>query len=232
MSIKKCIGVIKNAAAEGKIDDTAAMDILEEINDFIDQAGSKNIDNLDAKLQEHIQAKLNDEILAATIEKRNRALSAMAEVRAMRVIDSFDNPFEGIKALLAGSINANYKSKLSIDVSAKSLGNKYIGRIINKLEQNPGDLQLYNSGKIDMDIAKEMWEIKPDGNPGVTKNAAARRIANILHESQMIAVKNANKAGSFIRPRAGYIMRQYHNIQTIRKAGMDVWVGFIKDKLD
>ena len=133
MSIKKCIGVIKNAAAEGKIDDTAAMDILEEINDFIDQAGSKNIDNLDAKLQEHIQAKLNDEILAATIEKRNRALSAMAEVRAMRFIDSFDNPFEGIKALLAGSINANYKSKLSIDVSAKSLGNKYIGRIINKI---------------------------------------------------------------------------------------------------
>tara|TARA_A100001388_G_scaffold56690_1_gene39070 strand:- start:20053 stop:22584 length:2532 start_codon:yes stop_codon:yes gene_type:complete len=232
MSIKKCIGVIKNAAAEGKIDDAAAMDILEEINDFIDAAGSKNIDNLDAKLQEHIQAKLNDEILAATIEKRNKALSAMAEVRAMRFIDSFDNPFEGIKALLAGSINANYKSKLSIDVSAKSLGNKYIGRIINKLEQNPGDLQLYNSGKIDVDIAKEMWEIKPDGNPGVTKNAAARRIANIIHESQMIAVKNANKAGSFIRPRAGYIMRQSHNIQTIRKAGMDEWVNFIKDKLD
>ena len=40
MSIKKCIGVIKNAAAEGKIDDTAAMDILEEINDFIDAAGT------------------------------------------------------------------------------------------------------------------------------------------------------------------------------------------------
>ena len=35
MSIKKCIGVIKGAAAEGKIDDAAAMDILEEINDLL-----------------------------------------------------------------------------------------------------------------------------------------------------------------------------------------------------
>ena len=38
MSIKKCIGVIKGAAKEGKIDDAAAMDMLQEIDDFINNA--------------------------------------------------------------------------------------------------------------------------------------------------------------------------------------------------
>ena len=102
MSIKKCIGVIKGAAKEGKIDDAAAMDMLQEIDDFINNAGSKNIDNIDAKLQQHLKEKLDDEILAATIEKRNSALNAMVETRARRFLDSFDDPHEGLKALLGG----------------------------------------------------------------------------------------------------------------------------------
>ena len=168
MSIKKCIGVIKGAAKEGKIDDAAAMDMLQEIDDFINNAGSKNIDNIDAKLQQHLKEKLDDEILAATIEKRNSALNAMVETRARRFLDSFDDPHEGLKALLGGSVKSKYKSKLSIDVNSKTLANKYIGRIIDKIDNEHGDLALFNSGKIDLDIAKEMWEIKPDGNPGVS----------------------------------------------------------------
>ena len=232
MSIKKCIGVIKGAAKEGKIDDAAAMDMLQEIDDFINNAGSKNIDNIDAKLQQHLKEKLDDEILAATIEKRNSALNAMVETRARRFLDSFDDPHEGLKALLGGSVKSKYKSKLSIDVNSKTLGNKYIGRVIDKIDNEHGDLALFNSGKIDLDIAKEMWEIKPDGNPGVSGNPAARRIANVLHESQSIAVRNSNAAGSYIRSHPGYIMRQSHNIQIIRKAGADDWKAFIKDKLD
>ena len=232
MSIKKCIGVIKGAAKEGKIDDAAAMDMLQEIDDFINNAGSKNIDNIDAKLQQHLKEKLDDEILAATIEKRNSALNAMVETRARRFLDSFDDPHEGLKALLGGSVKSKYKSKLSIDVNSKTLANKYIGRIIDKIDNEHGDLALFNSGKIDLDIAKEMWEIKPDGNPGVSGNPAARRIANVLHESQSIAVRNSNAAGSYIRSHPGYIMRQSHNIQIIRKAGADDWKAFIKDKLD
>ena len=231
MSIKKCMGIIQAANKSGSISDEAAMDMLEEINDFVEHAKTKNIDNVDEALKQHIKSRHDDTVLAATIEKRNRAINAMVEMRARQKIAAMSDPHEGLVALLGGIVKSKQGSKLSIDAQGKALTNKYVGRLIQKLEDD-GDLQLFNSGKLDDLIAKELWEIKPNGNPGVTGNAAARRMANVIHEIQEIAVKNSNMAGSYIRSMPGYIMRQSHDQAALVKAGKDEWVDFIWDKID
>ena len=232
MSIKQCINVIKAANKDGSISDEAAMDMLEEINDFIENAKTKGVDNLDDAIKNYIKGRYDDTMLAATIEKRNRAINAMTEMRAMQKILRFgDDHFEGLKAYLGGSVQSKLGSKNSIDVQGKSLTNKYVGKLIDEIEKN-GDLTLFNSGKLDTDIAAELWEIKPGGNPGVTGSAAARRIAEAIHRVQSIAVKNSNNAGSFIKPMPGYIMRQSHDMLRIRKETMDGWINFVWDKID
>ena len=230
MSMKQCIAVIKNAAKSGKIDDDTAMEMLQEVDDFINK--TKNIDNIDQALQTHLKERFDDTMLAAVIEKRNSILNSMAKVRAKSFIDGFENPVEGLMAFMGGSIKSKYKSKLSIDVQGKALTNKYVGKLIDQIDKN-GDLQVFNAGKqFDDLIARELWELKPDGNPGVTNNAAARRIAEVIHSVQELAVKNSNKSGSFIRSMPGYIMRQSHDMGKIRKMGEDEWLNFVTDKLD
>ena len=230
MSIQKCVAVIKSASKSGKIDDATAMEMLSEIDDFITK--SKHIDNIDEALNRHLRQRLEDTQLAAVIEKRNAILNSMAKLRAKSFIDGFDNPLDGLMAFMGGSIKSKYKSKFSIDVQGKSLANKYIGKLVDQIDKN-GDLRLFNNGKkYDDDIAKELWEIKPGGNPGITNNPAARRIAEVIHSVQELAVKNANDAGSFIRSMPGYIMRQSHDMSKIRKTGQDEWMRFILPLLD
>tara|TARA_R100001591_G_scaffold16777_1_gene23149 strand:- start:3872 stop:6388 length:2517 start_codon:yes stop_codon:yes gene_type:complete len=231
MSIQKCIAVIKKANKSGTIDDDAAMEMLSEIDEFI--SGVKNADNVEQELMQHLQQKLSDSTLAAKIEKRNKIINALAKARARNFLDNFENPHQGIMSLLGGTLEASHKSKLSIDTQGKSLANKYTGKLIKLLDNEHGDIRLFKKGgKYDDDIAAELWELRPGGNPGVTKNAAARRIAEAIHSVQELAVKNSNLAGSYIKSYPGYIMRQSHDMIKIRKMGEDEWIDFIMPLLD
>jgi len=178
-----------------------------------------------------LQKKLDDSILSAAIEKRNAVINARVLAKAFNRVEAFGNAAEGLSALLVGSVKSKYGSKLSIDAEGKSLANKYLGRLINDLEKS-GNLELFVSGKLDNDIAREMWEIRPNGTPGITKNTPAREIAAILHKYQTTAVERLNRAGAYINPRPGYIFRQGHDQTRIRDAGYEKWRDFIYEKLD
>ena len=231
MSIKNCINVIKGANKSGSITDEAAMEMLTEIDDFIQAKKAQGIDNIEAELAKHIAQRNQDTIIANTIEKRNKAINTMVEARALNYVSTFDDPHQGLMALMGGIVESKNKSKFSIDVQGKSLANKYIGKLIDGVEKD-GDLKLFNSGKLDDAIAAELFELKPGGKPGVSKSAAAQRIAERIHNMQEISIKNSNNAGSFIRSMPGYIMRQSHDMTKIRKMGQEEWIDFIIDKLD
>ncbi len=230
MSIQKCVAIIKKANKSGSIDDKAAMDMLEEIDDFISNV--KNADNIDQAVMQHLAEKLNDSMLAVKIEKRNRVINALAKARARNLIDTFENSHEGIMSLLGGTLSAKARSKFSIDTQGKSLANKYTGKLIKDLEADGDDRMFMAGKKMDDDIAAEMWEIKPGGKPGVTGNPAARRIAEKIHTIQELSIKNSNAAGSYIKSYPGYVMRQSHDMLKIRKMGQDEWIAFIRPLLD
>jgi hypothetical protein len=231
MSIKNCINVIKASNKSGSITDEAAMDMLEEINDFIEFKKSQGASNIEGELAAHIAQRNKDTTIANVIEKRNRAINAMVETRALSFMSNFDDPHQGLMAMMGGIVESKNKSKLSIDVQGKSMTNKYIGKLIDGLEED-GDLKIFNSGKMDEEIAMELFELKPGGKPGISKSPAAQRIAERIHTSQEIGIKNANQAGAFIRSMPGYIMKQSHDMTKIRKMGQTEWITFVKGKLD
>tara|TARA_B110000444_G_scaffold112796_1_gene106425 strand:+ start:4103 stop:6631 length:2529 start_codon:yes stop_codon:yes gene_type:complete len=231
MSIKNCISVIKGANKSGSITDEAAMEMLEEIDDFITAKKAQGIDNIEGELAKHIAQRNADTQFANIIDKRNKAINAMTEARALNYVSTFDDPHQGLMALMGGIVESKNKSKLSIDVQGKSLANKYIGKLIDRIEQD-GDLKAFNSGKLDSQVAAELWELKPGGKPGVSGSPAAKRVAEHIHAMQEIGVKNSNNAGSFIRSMPGYIMRQSHDMTKIRKMGQEQWIDFVIDKLD
>ena len=232
MSVKKCIALIKSASASGKITDSAAMDILDGIEKFKLEAKHKNLVDLDGALLEHIKKKYNESVFAATIEKRNRVINMIAEAKTIqRIRGTKLDSYDALRALLGGVTTASKGSKLSIDAEGKALANGYIGRLIQRLEEH-GDLPIFNSGKMDKQIAQELWEIREDGTPGSSGSDAAMRIAEVIHDMQEIAIEKSNRYGSYIRSAPGYIMKQSHDQGKLFKAGMDQWINDIWDKLD
>jgi len=240
MSIKDCINVIKKAAGDTKITDDQAEALLSDIDDFIQLKKQATQDaNVDATVSKYVDDRLQESILQAAIEKRNNILNLIAETKAMARVDKFKDKQKGLMALMVG-VYGEEGGKLSIDAQGKALANKYIGRLIDRVDKD-GDLGMFNSGKIDHDIAAELWEIKEGGTPGITKNPAAERIAKNIHELQNTAVSHSNQAGTYIRNMPGYIMRQSHDMLRLRKAGgkkatpeesFKAWYNFIIDKLD
>ena len=233
MAMKECIAVIQKAAGEGKITDATAMDLLQDLNDFL-EAKKKAVspENLDASVAAYLKGKLDQTIMATVIEKRNAMINTVVEARAIHFMkNSGLKPAEALKALMGGTVKSKYKGKLSIDASGKALANKYVGRLIDRIEKD-GDLSLFNSGVIDTEIAVELFEMRPNGNPGKSGSAAAQRIARHIHTLQSVGIKNANQAGGYIGEMPGYIFRQSHDRSKLRKTGFDQWFNFIIDKLD
>lgn len=233
MSINACINIIKKAAGDNKIDDDTAMALLSDIDDFITQQKSLNggPDNLDAALNNWLDGRLNEALVSNMLEKRNRMINAMVEARAIQFIGKFENPADGLRAMMGGVVKSMEGGKLSVDAQGKALGNKYIGRLIDRVDKD-GDLKLWRSGKIDDLVAKELWELREGGTPGITGHASAERIAKHIHVMQETAIAHANQAGAYIKSMPGYIMRQGHNQLKIRKAGFEAWRDFVMTKLD
>lgn len=232
MAMQDCLNIIKQAAGEGKITDQQAEQLLSEIDDFITH--KKKLlepENLDATIAQHLQSRLKDSILQAAIEKRNALINAKVIANVYNRVSAFENAAEGLSALLVGSIKSKVGSKLSIDAEGKALASKYLGRLINDLEKG-GWLEHFSKGHMDDDIARELWEIRPNGTPGKTNNPIAQGIAETIHKYQMVAVERLNRAGAYINPRPGYLFRQSHDQTLLRQAGFDEWRNFILDKLD
>ena len=233
MALKECMAIIAKAAGEGKIDEPTAMGLLEDLNDFF-EAKKKAIspENLDDAVATYLKGKLDESIMAAVIEKRNALINTAVEVKAIHFMKTSKlPPAQALKALMGGTIKSAYKGKLSIDASGKALTNKYVGRLIDRIDKD-GDLQIFNSGKIDDEIAIELFEMRPNGEPGKSGSEAAQRIARHIHTLQATAIKGANHAGGYINERPGYIFRQSHDSSRLRKAGFEEWYKYVVERLD
>lgn len=233
MAMQDCIAVIQKAAGEGKIDNDTAMDLLQDLDDFMSaKKQAMKPENLDASIASYLKGKLDQSIMAAVIEKRNAMINTVVEAKALHFMkNSGLSSADALKALMGGVVQSKYKGKLSIDASGKALANKYIGRLIDRIEKD-GDLQVFNSGQIDREIATELFEMKPNGQLGKSGSPAAQRIARHIHTLQSAAIKHANQAGGYINELPGYIFRQSHDRIRLRKAGFDEWYKFVIDKLD
>lgn len=174
-------------------------------------------------------------VIEARVRKRNAALNVIRRQSAEDFIAQFDNPADGLQALLVGVIKANRGARMSIDARGKSLGSELIGGMLADLRKD--DLiDIVTSGEIDADVAREMWELRDGGNPGVTKNREAKQIADIFAKYKEAARVMENRAGAFIGKLDGHISQAHDPIKVrgtrFRPAGFNVWAAEILPRLD
>lgn len=219
-SYQDCIELITKASK-----DYLSKEDAEKLLGQIDDLATKNAFNDAASIEAKVKAKLNSatESLkeSVLIEKRNQLINAAVEKKVLGYVGNFKNPADGIKAYLGGGLTTTSGVRNSVDARGKALTSKYAGQLINGLEKQ-GLMEHFTSGKMDLDIVKEMWEL-PEGQIGVTKNREAQQIAKIIHDLQNDLVNRQNLAGSYIKLMPGYIVKQSHSSIAIRKAGYESW---------
>lgn len=231
MTARACLEEIK-AAAQGVLSDDDLTALIEEMQRRKAARARQGLESLDDELLEEATDMARTVAEAAKIEKRNQYLNILARRRVQNFVANFDDPAEGLHAYLVGTNRPVPGARLSIDARIKSIQHDLIGGILADLRK-AGLIEHVATRDLERDIAREMWELdKPDGQPGISGSEPARQVAEIFHKYQRAAVARANRAGAWIKPLPGYIVRQSHDPARLRRAGFEAWRDFVLPRLD
>ncbi len=230
MSITNCVDITK-VASKNLLEDKEAVDLLADVAEYIQTQKALGNEKSMSDLLTAFKKIAADEIQLNLVQKRNILLNAATERRITEYISNFKNPGEGLKAYIAGSVKKVKGALNSIDARGKSVTNEHFGKLIHDMEKSDV-LELFNKDVLEKEIAQELWEIKPDGHPGISGSPEAKKIADIIYKYQQSIIDRQNRLGAWIHDLPGYITRQSHNSQKIRKVGFDSWKETILPLLD
>ena len=233
MSFRDCLDEIARAAPNLNLDEVEVLVSKLQERARVIKAQDQQADFDDA-IQRALNELSNELDLAAKIEKRNLVKNIIIRNKITDYIDTnfSSNPFEGLKALLVGSNQIKPGARLSIDAQGKAMTEEFFGMVQHRLQEEDL-LTLYNTGALDREIAREMWEIgRAEGRPGISGSRDAQRIAKILHDFEDGVVNRQNRAGAWIKKRPGYIVRQSHDRFKLRRAGYEAWRDYVLPRLD
>ncbi len=173
--------------------------------------------------------------VAALIEKRNAALNA---VKRLERGDWLRNVFgkniaEGLEAMLVGVNRAKLGARSGVIQVQKALRDQYVSGFIADIERT-GSMQLFKRGVLDQDIARAMYAFGREDEAAMLRPLPKEAVdlARVIEKWQEVSRVDANAAGAWINKRVGYIVRQSHNPERIRRAGFATWRAKTLDKLD
>ena len=242
MAEDPCKKKVSNASGE-QLSEAQSEKLLAKIKELAGQRAESTGLNIEDAMRQVAGELSAQERLAGEREVRNLLL----DVRARRQVKSFVRKFptlgEGLIALMEGSSKTIEGGRRSVDYQAKALHGKYLGRLIAEMEE-AGVLKAFRDGKLSREIYIEMGELRDGGTPGKTKSAEAQKIAKIVEGVTSDMVGRQNRSGALIDRIPGYVVRQTHDMDEIRRAGglgrnqenrqksLQIWKDFTLPLLD
>lgn len=176
----------------------------------------------------------SDLAAAAAIERRNRALNLAkrAELSGWVQAHFGGNLAEGIEAVIAGVNRAKSGARNGAAQVQAMLLRSYAAGFAADLERS-GHMKLFASGAMDRDVGRALWALGREGEDGLRGIAReAVEIARVVSKWQEVARTDANAAGAWIRKLDGYIVRQSHDAERIRRAGFEAWRAQALERFD
>lgn len=229
--ISPCADAVR--AAAGDMESQEIQEIFQLLRgrtaEIIAREGSLGMENAALLAAEELSRQAEH---AAIIERRNALLNQRARARVIGFVrENFaDRPDLGIESFLVGTNLARKGSRLSVAAEQKSLGDAYIGGMLNDLTKR--DLVgVLAKGDSDQDIADALWRIGRNQDTD-NLNPQVVEIAHIINKYQEASRIDANRAGASIGKIPGYITRQSHDSEKIGHAGFDAWAKEIVPRLD
>jgi len=202
------------------------------------RSAAKNI-NINQALTE-IAGELAIEVDSA---KKLRERDMLMTIRAKRAIRSFTKNFptlgEGLQALLEGTNKPIRGGRLSVDYQAKAVYTKYLGKLVSDLESE-GVMRdfVYMDEDFARAVYQEMGELaRPNGQPGVSGNERAQKVARIVESTTAEMVSHENRVGAYKKKHPGYIHHQTHDTAILRSIGTKaqsfaIWREFVLTRVD
>ena len=244
MAMDACINEVCNASA-GAVNREEAQGLL----DLADQRAQRLADERGLSGPQAAQAagrELADaEAMQATIARRNRLLNLQKRVARRQSIMEIARTVGGegspdLRHAVTNQIVARNApargNRLSAEAVWRARQAEYLGATAVALKR-AGLLRAFRNGTIDDAWGRELFELSrqaagdKDAKPGLTDNAEALKIAQIVHGQQELARGRLNSEGAWIGSYAGYITRTAHDAAKLRAAGFDRWRGFILPRL-
>ena len=228
-----CEKLLKEAA-NGGLSDDELIEILEELQNER-RFAEEGLEDVETRLFEAGAFMASEAEKAATIEIRARYQNALAESRMMeqaaRADAMTDNPALGIHAALVG-VNAPFEGAgRSVDGLTVANMNAYAGGLIADLKRADLYGRFNNmSEETEREVALALSELNGGAKADVSREA--RDLAKIMHKYQTFALDRENRAGAYIRRKAGYVTRQSHDPMLLGAEGREAWKAFVVDLID
>lgn len=235
MAAEDCIDAIRKAFGKGReLSDQEIEDITEAVQE---QFRERSADGTTSEAEAWVLAAgdvANEAKTAAQVDARNKKLNILAKKRITDMMNEADklygDPSIGIMAAMVGTNKPLSGGRRSVDATNMAMFNKYMGGMIAEMETK-GLLAQFNSGNLDLDIARALEQITKKTARG-TENRAAREIASIIHKHRTVALDRRNRAGAWTKNLDGFIANQAHDQVKMRRAGFEEWRDTILPLLD
>lgn len=226
MSWKQCMTAIEAAAGRALTDDEsdAILTALAHRAAYAERTG-RAIDPTQAARE--AAAEMAGELAAAAhIEKRNRLLNLAKRAELTGWIGAHfgNNLAEGIEAMIAGVNRAKPGARNGAAQMQARLHKAYAAGFAADLERT-GHAKIFASGAMDRDVARALWAFGKKTEAAMLRGVPreAVEIARVVAKWQETTRTDANAAGAWIRKYDGYIVRQSHEAEKIRRAGFEAW---------
>jgi hypothetical protein len=124
-------------------------------------------------------------------------------------------------------------NRKSVDAQYVALRRQLVGGFSADLDR-AGLSKVFASKALETKWIDELFELNREkyGKPGITKDAQALQIAQIIKKWQKQSMAMLNREGAWVRSYSGYVTRTSHDPHAIGKAGMSKWINDTFDKLD
>jgi hypothetical protein len=214
-------------------------EVEEHLNDINDRAEGYESDGMNRAeaLRRATEEVMKEDSIRNLIARRNAREDAL-KLRDLRTfvengVKAGHGAELAIEARLTGTNVPMFdaKSRRGNQDSAAALANgvkqDWIGGVVNDLERIGRDDpkfrgldKVFYSRAIEDDIFREKWQLDQGerGKPGITKNAAALKIAEVLHTYDKVRVAALNSEGAWITDYSGHVTKMVHDPDRIRRA--------------
>lgn len=212
-----CPGKVSKAS-DGSLSESEAAAMLSRMQRLAQQR-AMNGENYEEALKDIAGTLKAVADLHAQIEIRSNLLGVRARRNIRRFVSQFPTLGEGLRAFMEGSSKLIDGARLSVGTQEKVIHGQYLGRLVAELEA-ADLLDAFKSEDLSRDIYAEMEQLGLEGGtPGASGSEKAMKIAKIVESVTSEMVARQNRAGAYINKIPGYVVRQTHDMNEIRRAG-------------
>lgn len=230
----QCRDIVRRVNA-GDLDEDDLIALLERLQAARDAA--EGVENVQKAVYDKGRVIAGEMELAAKIAERNRLQNVVIESRLKNQIALADSatgrPSAGLEAALGG-VNTPFSGSMrSVDGLAKTMLSARMGGLVAEM-RTANVLKAFTSADEEMErqIAKVLAAHSTPDVPTPKVSPEAKAIGDIMFKYQRASLERANRAGAYIRLRKGYIVSQTHEMDRMRRAGLDVWKAEARQRFD